>query len=71
MKDVPLFTRILEESITLKNDCREDPGVCGEINPGRQLMIEKTCTLPCLVGIQLQEVTLKPGSHLRHNDITT
>ena len=24
MKGVPLFTRILEESTTLKNDCRED-----------------------------------------------
>jgi len=40
MKGVALFTRILEESITLKNDCREDTGVCGEI----YLLLQNTST---------------------------
>ena len=40
MKGVPLFTRIFEESITLKNDSRENTGVSGEIN----LQVQNTST---------------------------
>ena len=41
MKGVPLFTRILEESIALKNDCREDTGVCGEINLRCKILVQQ------------------------------